>query len=101
MIIDSDQNGLIDVDEFVTGCQNLHGPAKSIQIARMSHENKVRRENCWATLGSHSVDVGNGKRRMVMEARFSCFDFRLSMAQDYMRSCKGCLTVLIKNTLTS
>ena len=41
MLIDSDQNGLIDLDEFVTGCQQLHGPAKSIQIARMSHETKV------------------------------------------------------------
>ena len=54
MIIDSDQNGMIDVEEFVTGCQNLHGPAKSIQIARMSHENKAPVEVGirWATLGS-------------------------------------------------
>lgn len=44
MLIDSDQNGLIDLDEFVTGCQQLHGPAKSIQISRMSHENKVTRQ---------------------------------------------------------
>jgi len=43
-LIDSDQNGLIDLDEFVSGCQQLHGPAKSIQIARMSHENKVTRQ---------------------------------------------------------
>ena len=41
MVIDADQNGLIDIDEFVTGCQQLHGPAKSIQMARMSHENKA------------------------------------------------------------
>ena len=41
MVIDADQNGLIDIDEFVSGCQQLHGPAKSIQMARMSHENKA------------------------------------------------------------
>ena len=71
MIIDSDQNGMIDVEEFVTGCQNLHGPAKSIQIARMSHENKAPVEVGirWATLGSRSVHLGNGRKRMVMEAR--------------------------------
>mmetsp|Transcript_34876 Transcript_34876/g.83615 ORF Transcript_34876/g.83615 Transcript_34876/m.83615 type:complete len:91 (-) Transcript_34876:41-313(-) len=44
MIIDSDHNGLIDLNEFVTGCMQLHGPAKSIQLARMSHENKVTRQ---------------------------------------------------------
>eukprot|EP00439_Symbiodinium_sp_Y106_P025212 s79_g3.t1 len=44
MIIDSDHNGLIDLHEFVTGCMQLHGPAKSIQLARMSHENKVTRQ---------------------------------------------------------
>eukprot|EP00437_Effrenium_voratum_P019859 CAMPEP_0181459630 /NCGR_PEP_ID=MMETSP1110-20121109/32924_1 /TAXON_ID=174948 /ORGANISM="Symbiodinium sp., Strain CCMP421" /LENGTH=566 /DNA_ID=CAMNT_0023584155 /DNA_START=44 /DNA_END=1744 /DNA_ORIENTATION=+ len=45
MIIDQDQNGLIDIDEFVNGCMQLHGPAKSIQLARMSHENKVTRQS--------------------------------------------------------
>jgi len=43
-IIDSDQSGLIDLEEFVQGCMQLHGPAKSIHIAKMSHENKITRQ---------------------------------------------------------
>jgi len=43
-IIDSDQSGLIDLDEFVQGCMQLHGPAKSLQLAKMSFENKITRQ---------------------------------------------------------
>ena len=31
MLLDSDRTGLIDIDEFVQGCMQLHGPAKSMQ----------------------------------------------------------------------
>lgn len=34
LLIDSDENGVIDLDEFVNGCMNLHGPAKSLQARR-------------------------------------------------------------------
>ncbi|CAE7296994.1 CACNA1C, partial [Symbiodinium necroappetens] len=44
MIIDTDRSGWIDLDEFVSGCMQLHGPAKSLQLAQMSHENKVTRQ---------------------------------------------------------
>ena len=44
MIIDTDRSGMIDLDEFVSGCMQLHGPAKSLQMAQMSHENKVTRQ---------------------------------------------------------
>ncbi|CAE7202465.1 Cacna1c [Symbiodinium natans] len=44
MIIDTDHSGWIDLDEFVSGCMQLHGPAKSLQLAQMSHENKVTRQ---------------------------------------------------------
>lgn len=71
MIIDSDQNGLIDVDEFVTGCQNLHGPAKSIQIARMSHENKVTRQ----TIKKLIAEIGELKNEVHQWKRdVSCGD---------------------------
>ena len=43
MIIDADESGEITLDEFVTGCMQLHGPAKSLQLAKMSYENKVTR----------------------------------------------------------
>lgn len=44
MIIDADRSGMIDLDEFVSGCMQLHGPAKSLQMAQMSHENRVTRQ---------------------------------------------------------
>ena len=34
------QDGMIGLDEFVSGCMLLHGPAKSLQLAKMSFENK-------------------------------------------------------------
>jgi len=41
MIIDADESGEISMDEFVAGCMQLEGPAKSLHLARMRHENKV------------------------------------------------------------
>lgn len=43
-VIDADRSGLIDLDEFVQGCMQLHGPAKSLQLAKMSFENKITRQ---------------------------------------------------------
>ena len=31
MLLDSDMTGLLDIDEFVNGCMQLRGPAKSLQ----------------------------------------------------------------------
>eukprot|EP00439_Symbiodinium_sp_Y106_P012827 s3066_g1.t2 len=39
-LIDADGSGSIDLQEFVSGCMQLHGPAKSMQMAKMSYENK-------------------------------------------------------------
>eukprot|EP00434_Breviolum_minutum_P037604 symbB.v1.2.033349.t1/scaffold4132.1/size44191/2 len=44
LLIDADENGVIDLDEFVSGCMQLHGPAKSLQVAKMSYENKITRQ---------------------------------------------------------
>ncbi|CAE7676269.1 cac [Symbiodinium sp. CCMP2592] len=43
-LIDADNSGSIDLEEFVSGCMQLHGPAKSLQLAKMSYENKITRE---------------------------------------------------------
>ncbi|CAL1130122.1 unnamed protein product [Cladocopium goreaui] len=40
-LLDADANGLVERDEFVKGCMNLIGTAKSLHLARMSYENKV------------------------------------------------------------
>jgi len=42
-LLDTDHNGAVDLDEFVRGCMQLRGPAKSLQLAKMSFENKVTR----------------------------------------------------------
>lgn len=44
VLLDVDKNGAIDLEEFVGGCMQLHGPAKSLQIAKMSFENKLTRQ---------------------------------------------------------
>ena len=45
LLIDADDNGVIDLDEFVSGCMQLHGPAKSLQVTL---ENQKRRD--WAEM---------------------------------------------------
>jgi len=44
MIMDNDQTGLVNLEEFVSGCLQGQGPAKSIQLVKMSYENKVTRQ---------------------------------------------------------
>jgi len=44
MVVDADASGEISLDEFVFGCQQLQGPAKGLQVARMSYENTVMRQ---------------------------------------------------------
>eukprot|EP00438_Fugacium_kawagutii_P030452 Skav210849 [mRNA] locus=scaffold2829:111153:111473:- [translate_table: standard] len=43
-LLDADRDGKINLDEFVSGCMQLHGNAKSLQLAKMSFENKAARE---------------------------------------------------------
>ncbi|CAE7360844.1 Cacna1s [Symbiodinium natans] len=47
MVIDADGSGEISLEEFVFGCMQLQGPAKGLQIARMSYENTIMREERW------------------------------------------------------
>lgn len=44
MLIDADHNGIVDLQEFVHGCMQLRGPAKSLQLAKMAYENKLTRQ---------------------------------------------------------
>lgn len=43
MTVDTDGSGEISLDEFVHGCMQLQGPAKGLQVARISYENTVMR----------------------------------------------------------
>merc|ERR1712083_670369 len=42
-LLDVDHSGEIDLDEFVGGFMRLRGPAKSIDIAKISYDNKQMR----------------------------------------------------------
>jgi hypothetical protein len=36
LLIDVDASGRVDIEEFVSGCMQLRGPAQSLQVAKMS-----------------------------------------------------------------
>merc|ERR1712176_544587 len=42
-LLDQDQSAELDLDEFVSGFMRLRGQAKSIDLARLSYENKQMR----------------------------------------------------------
>jgi len=44
LLIDVDANGTVDIEEFVSGCMQLRGPAQSLQVAKMSYDNKLTRQ---------------------------------------------------------
>lgn len=50
LLIDVDDNGVVDIEEFVAGCMQLRGPAQSLQVAKMAYENKLTR-NTAAQMG--------------------------------------------------
>eukprot|EP00435_Cladocopium_sp_Y103_P037477 s774_g9.t3 len=45
MVIDANGDGQVTLDEFVFGCMQLEGPAKGLQMARMSYENTMMRDS--------------------------------------------------------
>lgn len=58
MLIDNDDNGFVDLSEFVSGCMQLRGPAKSLQVAKMSYETGLHLAHVWCLLMVFSVDPG-------------------------------------------
>ncbi|CAJ1332670.1 unnamed protein product [Effrenium voratum] len=70
MLLDSDQRGVIDLDEFVSGCLQLHGPAKSLQLAKMSYENKLTRKaikQLSQEIQSIQIPLGHRHAREIFE----------------------------------
>jgi len=45
MLLDADESGEISLEEFVSGCMQLEGPAKSIHLAKMRYENNMLRQD--------------------------------------------------------
>jgi len=42
-LLDTDKSAEIDLDEFVYGCMKLRGTAKTIDVAKLSYDNKLMR----------------------------------------------------------
>lgn len=61
----------IDLEEFVSGCMQLHGPAKSLQLAKMSFENKILGPETFKPYHSFAVEV----RSNVVEEMSWVFDY--------------------------
>lgn len=69
MIMDHDQTGLVNLEEFVSGCLQGRGPAKSIQLVKMSYENKVTRQalkKVGMEIRRLTVDLSDLRRRNGM-----------------------------------
>jgi hypothetical protein len=49
-LLDTDDSRLIDVEEFISGCLRLKGAAKSMDVAKMSYEARVRHKRLKRTL---------------------------------------------------
>lgn len=44
-LIDADESGSINADEFLNGCVRLHGPSKALETAVLLHEVRAIRRN--------------------------------------------------------
>merc|ERR1712176_118827 len=71
-LLDSDQKGFVNVNEFVEGCMRLKGEAKAIHIAELHHEFHLMHDSLetfiievekqLGTLMAHAVPQVNGRK---------------------------------------
>merc|ERR1711879_444393 len=52
-LLDDDSSGSVDVAEFVDGCLRLQGSARSIDLAKVRHEQRFMIKQVMASLGKH------------------------------------------------
>jgi len=56
-LLDADESGQIDLDEFLNGCLCLHGPAKAIDISTLRYELRImakRLDRCVGPVSRHA-----------------------------------------------
>lgn len=73
-VIDSDGSGSIDLEEFVSGCMRLHGPAKSLDVAKIEFENEITKvaiKNVETTLDTMKEQLGSLLAKMPSETSSS------------------------------
>jgi hypothetical protein len=56
-LLDFNGDGKVDMDEFVLGCSQLHGNARSLDIAKLRHDNKKLKEQISAVAEFQSVTL--------------------------------------------
>lgn len=80
-MLDADQQGTLELEEFVEGCMNIKGPAKAMHFTKMEHDNKALAT--WIEKSFEKFDsmlttiVG---RSVMMEADISRCNERLQRA---------------------
>lgn len=62
MVLDNNGDGQITLDEFVYSCMQLQGPAKGLQLARMSYENSMLRDEVIKLQGDFKTFQTNHKQ---------------------------------------
>merc|ERR1711933_701129 len=73
---DLNGDGCIEIDEFATALQSVHGNARSIDMMVLRHDNKILKKNirdltalCNQIAGVLNGDNGRNKSRRVTESR--------------------------------
>merc|ERR1719247_3443196 len=62
-LLDFDGNGVVDADEFIYGCARLKGHARSVDLARISHnvrfhgDTLMKLEGLYKKMQGHLVDI--------------------------------------------
>jgi len=64
-MLDADRSGMIDLEEFVSGCLQLRGPAKAIHVARLSFDFRSTK----AALSNFEMDLSNHLENMRRSLR--------------------------------
>eukprot|EP00930_Biecheleria_cincta_P033964 TRINITY_DN23503_c0_g2_i1.p1 TRINITY_DN23503_c0_g2~~TRINITY_DN23503_c0_g2_i1.p1 ORF type:complete len:807 (+),score=149.26 TRINITY_DN23503_c0_g2_i1:27-2447(+) len=59
-LLDVDDTGLIDLDEFLNGCLCLHGPAKAIDVSSLRYEMRMLAKRIDKALGPQSRAAHRG-----------------------------------------
>jgi len=77
-LLDNDESGEIDLDEFLNGCLGLHGPAKAIHLSTLMYEARnlhrnhsahAERMEAFMQALVPNMDVAGGEREPLLPAR--------------------------------
>jgi len=65
-ILDEDESSFLNMDEFITGCLRLKGPAKVIDVEKMAYENRHMRKKLGSFMKKTDSMLGETLRQIVL-----------------------------------